>query len=1042
MAGLPSLSIRRPVATTMVYLMLVVVGLVALRTLPVDLLPKIEFTELTVRVRYANVGPEEIEQIITDPIENVVSGLPNLERITSQSEEGSSRIRLRFGRGTNIDEAANDLRAALDRIRDDLPIEAETPQIFKLDLDMIEVISLAATSTRDLERLTRLIENDLARRFEQIPGVGAITVRGGIRREIRVDLRRDRLRASGLTALDVQRALLRENITLPAGSVKSGTNDLYVRAIGEFPSVEAVARTVVSSRQGKPIRVRDIAEVRDSYEDARYMVEMNGAPAVSVGIQKQSGANTVAVAEAVRSEMERINRERDDVHLSVVSDQSEFIRQSIDSVRSSTLWGSLLAILVLYFFLRSRSSTAIIAVSIPVSVIATFGLLFFGGMTLNQMTFGGLALGVGLIVDSAIVVLESIVRKREESELAPEEAARVGAREVSGAIIASTLTTCVIFLPVVFARTTSGALFQALALVVVFALACSLLVALTLVPMLASRFLTVRDRAARDASRFFTGFRRLETRYTELLSTAIRHRGRVFAATGALLGVALLLWPLIPVELAPRTEADELDIELEMARGTNIAVARSYLDELERKVRGVLPEEDINIVSTEVRGDSAAIELKLEARDRRSMGSTEMADRVRRAVDGQVPGAEIDVEAQQGLWMLNRVFSSGGGTAIEIEIRGWDLGRADRIAADIRARMERLPGVTDVRVSRREGQPEERLELDRERIADVGLSVQEVGRTLMANVGGLEAGRFREGGDEFPIVVRLRPEDRLYASDLDNVVLRTPAGEIVPLSALVERRRGRGPVEIERVDGQRVTYVSANLEGGIALGDAVERIRDSLADLPLPEGFALVFGGQYEEQQKARRDFTVAILMALVLVYMLMAAQFERFVDPLIVMLSVPMALVGVVPALLLTGTTLNIQSLMGLIMLIGIVVNNAIVLVDAVNLLRREYRMGAEEAVIEAGRLRLRPILMTTGTTVLGLFPLALGLGTGAEIQAPLARVVIGGLLASTLVTLALIPVAYTTATGLAARVRGRRWGADASPDGEPEPGSEAIAG
>jgi HAE1 family hydrophobic/amphiphilic exporter-1 len=424
------------------------------------------------------------------------------------------------------------------------------------------------------------------------------------------------------------------------------------------------------------------------------------------------------------------------------------------------------------------------------------------------------------------------------------------------------------------------------------------------------------------------------------------------------------------------------------------------------------------------------------------MGSTEMADRVRRAVDGQVPGAEIDVEAQQGLWMLNRVFSSGGGNAVEIEIRGWDLGRADRIAADIRHRMERLPGVTDVRVSRREGQPEERLELDRERIAEVGLSVQEVGRTLMANVGGLEAGRFREGGDEFPIVVRLRPEDRLYASDLDNVVLRTPAGEIVPLSALVERRRGRGPVEIERVDGQRVTYVSANLESGIALGDAVEGIRDALGDLSLPEGFALVFGGQYEEQQKARRDFTVAMLMALVLVYMLMAAQFERFVDPLIVMLSVPVALVGVVPALLLTGTTLNIQSLMGLMMLIGIVVNNAIVLVDAVNLLRREYRMGAAEAVIEAGRLRLRPILMTTGTTVLGLFPLALGLGTGAEIQAPLARVVIGGLLASTLVTLVLIPVAYTTATGLTARVRRRRWWADVSPDGEPEPRSEATAG
>ena len=459
-------------------------------------------------------------------------------------------------------------------------------------------------------------------------------------------------------------------------------------------------------------------------------------------------------------------------------------------------------------------------------------------------------------------------------------------------------------------------------------------------------------------------------------------------------------------------------------------MARVYLDELERKVRGVLPDDDVKIVATEVRGDSAAVELKLEPRNRRSMGSTEMADRVRRAVDGEVPGSVIDVEAQQGLWMLNRVFSSGSGNAVEIELRGWDLARADLIAADIRRRMDRIPGVTDVRVSRREGQPEERLWLDRERIAELGLSVREVGNTLLANVGGLEAGRYREGGDEFPIVVRLRPEDRLHAEDLDAIVLRTPMGETIPLSTLVRAQRGRGPVEIERVDGQRVTYISANLESGVALGEAVQGIRGALSDLALPEGFALVLGGQYEEQQAARRDFTVAIVMALVLVYMLMAAQFERFLDPLIVMLSVPVALVGVVPALLFTGTTVNIQSLMGLMMLIGIVVNNAIVLVDAINLLRRDYGMGPAEAVIEAGRLRLRPILMTTVTTVLGLLPLAIGLGTGAEIQAPLARVVIGGLLASTLVTLVLIPVAYAGSTGLAARIGRLRWSGGSTPE------------
>jgi HAE1 family hydrophobic/amphiphilic exporter-1 len=1024
MSAITDVSIRRPVATAMAFLILIVIGIISFRTLPVDLLPKVEYTQLTVSVRYPNVGPAEIEQIITDPIENVVSGLPNLERMTSESQEGRSRVRLEFGRGTNIDEAANDLRAALDELRDDLPVEAEPPQIFKLDLDQVEVVSLAATSTHDLEELTRMLENEISRRFEQIPGVGAIEIRGGVYREIRVDLDRDRLKAAGLTALDVQDALASENVTLPAGNVKSGFSDLYVRALGEYASVDQIARTVITQVAGKPIRVRDVADVRDSYEDVGYMVEINGMPSISMGLQKQSGANTVAVAEQIREEAERINEQRDDVHLTVVTDQSDFIRQSIANVRSSALWGSLLAVLVLYLFLRNGSSTSIIALSIPISVIATFGLLYFGGLTLNQMTFGGLALGVGLIVDNAIVVLESIVRKREESDLSVIESARIGTREVAGAIVASTLTTCVIFLPVVFARTTSGALFQALALVVVFALACSLLVALTLVPMLASRFLRMAPPEERERSRAARTFRRLESWYTGRLQSAIRHRGRVFVATGLLLALAVALWPLIPVELAPQTDADELDIELEMAQGTNIAVVRAYVDELERKVRGVLPEGEVHLSTTEVRGGGAAVELKLAPQDQRRYSGVELADMMREAIEGEVPGGEVDVDAQQGLWMLRRLFGSGGsGDALEIELRGWDLEQADRIAAEMQRRMEGVPGISDVRVDRREGQPEERLILDRERISELGLSVRDVGRTLLANVGGVEAGRFRQGGDEFPIRVRLRPEDRLTGDDLGNVSLRTPDGQVVPLSALVRRERARGPSEIHRVDGQRVTYVSANLEHGVALGDAVERVQAGLDDLTLPEDFSLLYGGEYQEQLRAERDFTIAILMALLLVYMLMAAQFERFLDPLIVMLSVPMALIGVVPALLLTGTTLNIQSVMGLVMLIGIVVNNAIVLVDAINLLRREYRMGAADAVIEAGRLRLRPILMTTSTTVLGLVPLAIGLGAGAEIQAALARVVIGGLLASTLVTLVIIPVAYSSATGLVARVKAGRW-------------------
>ncbi len=1001
-------SIRRPVATSMLYLILLVVGVVSLRSLPVDLLPKIEFTELTVRVSYPNVGPEEIEQMVTDRVENAVSGLPNLERVTSRSEEGESRVRLEFARGTNIDEAANDLRAALEQVRDDLPLEAEAPQIRKLDLDRVDVVRVAATSTWPLERLTRLLEDDLARRFEQLPGVGSINVRGAVRRQVRVELDRDRLSAAGLTAIDVQEALSRESLTLPGGNVKSGMSDLYVRSMGEFRSVGEVADAVVRTVDGRPVRVRDVAEVRDFYEDVGNLVEVNGVPSVSLGIQKQSGANTVAVADAVLAEIERINAERDDVHLTVVSDQSQFIRQSIDNVRDSALYGSVLAIAILYLFLRSRSSTGIIAAAIPIAVVTSFGLLYFAGLTLNQMTFGGLALGVGMIVDNAIVVLESIVRKREEERLGPAEAAHRGAADVSGAIVASTLTTCVVFLPVVFTRSTSGALFMSLALVIVFALACSLLVALTLVPMLASRMPPSASVAASGGV-----MARVERWYAGGLTRAIRHPALVVGVTGALLAAAGALWGRIPVELTPQTDADEVGVELEMAQGTSIAVVRPYLDELERLVLEHLPAGAVQFVSTEIRPGDAEIELALRPAGERSMGGVELADRLRGALEGRIPGGEVSVSAQPGLWILRRVFSAGGGQdALELQLRGHDIAVADELAQELRRRMGTIPGITDVRVGRREGQPEERLLFDRERIAALGLSVRDVARVVQANVGGVEANQLRDGGEEHGIVVRLAPEDRHTGQDLSNVPLRTPAGDTVPLGALVRRERGRAPTQIQRVDGQRVTYVTAGLEGGVALGDAVKQVQAAVRDLRLPEGYSLLFGGEFEEQRQAARDFVLAIVMAVLLVYMLMAAQFERLLDPLLVMASVPVALVGVVPALLLTGTTLNIQSVMGLVMLVGIVVNNAIVLVDAVNLLRRERGMAVAAAVVEAGRLRLRPILMTTTTTVLGLLPLALGIGAGAEIQAPLARVVIGGLGASTLVTLVLVPTLYVAAS------------------------------
>jgi len=1023
--ALQDVSIRRPVATAMTFLVVIVVGAVSFYYLPVDLLPEIEYPRVTVYTNYPNVGPEEIEQIITDPVANAVSSVPNVERMTSQSDEGGSRVNLEFAQGTDLNAAANDVRAALDRIRDDLPVEAEPPGIWKFDPNSQEIVSIAVESRRDLSSLTRLLERNLSKQFEQIPGVGTINVRGGIYRQIRVNINRDRLKAYDLSAAQVQQAIGQSNVALPGGNVKEGLKDLYVRTQGEYQSLDQIRSTIVAMANGAPVRVKDVAEVVDGYEDLGRIAELNGVPVLRLEIQKQSGANTVSVADRIRTEVQRVNETRSDVQLTVVSDQSEFIRKSINNVQNSAVWGSLLAILVLYLFLRNGSTTFIIALSIPISIIATFALLFFNDLTLNQMTFGGLALGVGLIVDNAIVVLENIIRQREENGRSLKEAASVGTREVAGAIVASTLTTSVIFLPLVFARTTTASLFQALALVVVFALVCSLLVALTLVPMMASRFLTVEageGDATDDTSKswFQRAFAALENRYSAAIRSVLNRRWLVFGTTGVVLVGALALWPFVSVELAPQTDANQIDVDLEMAQGTNIAVVMEYLEELEQRVRPMLPREDVEHFAKQVQPWGAEVEVQLKSAGERSVNTFALADSIRSEVVGKVPGADVRVSAQSGLWILRRIFSVGGGNEdLQIELRGYDLKQAQKIAQRITQRLETVEGVAGARSGRREGRPEQNIRFLRDKISSLGLTTQEVARAVQTNLGGSRAASYRTGGEQFPITVRLRPEDRLSVQDLDNVSIRTPDGNAVPISSLITTNRGRGPTEIQRINGQRVTYISATLTSDAVLGEVVDRARQELSTLPLPEGFSITFGGQYREQQKAQTDFMIAIIMALVLIYMVMAGQFERFLDPLIVMFSVPLVLVGVLPTLVFTGTTINIQSVMGFVMLIGIVVNNAIVLVDYINLMRRERDLPLFEAVAEAGRLRLRPILMTTLTTILGLVPLALGLGAGAEIQAALARVVIGGLAASTLITLLLIPVAYVSADLAARKLR-----------------------
>ncbi|MCH8557794.1 MAG: efflux RND transporter permease subunit [Balneolia bacterium] len=1016
-------SISRPIATTMIYLIVITLGIIGFRMLPVDLLPPIEYPQLTVAVNYDNVGPEEMELIITDQIENAVAGVPNVDRVNSNSSEGNSRVTLHFAQGTNLDEATNDVRAALDRVRRSLPPEVDAPRIWKFDPNDSPIVVVGAQSERELAELTRILEREIGKRFEQIPGVGAIDVWGGVYREIHVDLIRERLISSGLTAADVVNAIGRENVNLPGGNIREGLSDLYVRTLGEYQTVDEVQNTIVTTVEGVPIRVGDVSIVTFGYEEIGRYVEIDDRPTIRMGLRKQTGANTVAVAASIHDEVRRINLERTDLQLKVITDQSDFINQSIDNVRNSAIWGGILAIIVLFSFLRNGSATMIIGITIPISIIATFGLLYFGGLTLNQMSFGGLALGVGLIVDNAIVVLENIVRQRQNGK-EKRESALIGTKQVAGAIIASTLTTSVIFLPVVFMTTITGIMFQELALVVVFSLLCSLIVALTLVPMLSSRFLKMEpdnpDPEKRTKwQRFVT---KVEDKYANGVQHALKYRAYIVIVTAGLVALSFYVLPTIPFELAPETEADEIRINMSMDGGTNIAVVYQYVAELDAIIDEVVPMQDVRYLTRDIRNGNARVDLTLVDFGDRTTSANELADEIRRRLQGTIPGADIRVSARTGLWVLRRVFSSGGnddGESVSMQLRGYNLETAEELAMMMRDRIEEIEGVTDVWAGVRQGRPEQNIRFDRERMSRLGISAQDIGTAIQANVGGRRAGMFRQDGEEIPITVRLRPEDRVSIQDIDNINVRTAGNEILPISSVVEQVSERGPTNINRVNGQRVTYITANLESGVALGTAVDRIRSELSQIPLPDGFSIYFGGEYEEQQRAQRDFTLAIIMALLLIYMVMAAQFERFVDPLIVMFSVPVAIVGVVPTLMLTGTTINLQSLMGVIMLIGIVVNNAIVLVDYINLMRREQNLPVRKAVVEAGRLRLRPILLTTFTTILALMPLAFGIGAGAELQASLARVVIGGLTASTFITLFLIPIVYVTVASVMERAK-----------------------
>ena len=1023
--SLPELAIRRSVSVYIACAIAILLGAISFERLPIDLMPDIEIPRISVNTRYDGAAPEEVEQLITRRIENAVGSAPGVEEVTSSSSENQSRVTVSFVWGTNLDEAANELRTRLDRIRNQLPDDADTPQIFKFDVNSFPIMFLSVSGDMEPRLLREFAEDQIQYRIERVPGVGQVNVFGGDRREIHVNLALEKLRALNLPVNQVVNLMRQENANSPAGSVEEGGFDLTLRTQGQFVDLNQIRNLVLTTRNGVPVYLRDIATIEDGAEEVRQLVRVNGRPGVRMNLQKQSGSNTVAVARGIREQVERINEEFPQISVVVLNDTSRFIEQSIGTVEEHALIGGALAVLILLLFLRSIRSTLIVSLSIPISLIATFALLYFSGFTLNTITLGGLALGVGRLVDDAIVVLENTYRHREAGK-SKQEAALIGTQEVGTAIIASTLTTMVVFVPIAFMSGITSVMFSQLAYTVAFALFCSLLVALTLIPVLCSKYLQVEPPSAERhpwlnalVEGLGTSLEKLDIRYQEALGWALHHRKTVVLGAAASFAVTVLFIPYIGVELAPETDESQVNINLELAAGTRLEETDAVARRLEEIVQREVPEISNMVVQigggggpNNPGGSRGQIQLRLVDRANRSRTTQEIAARLNEALNVE-PGVAVRANASGG--SMNFLRGGGGGDErASVEIRGYDIDYANGIARRVEQEIQQIPGITNVRVSREEGMPEMLILPDRIKAALFGLNVSAVGDVLQTAVAGRQAGLFRENGKEYNIVVRLQESDRTQLGNVDLIPVSTPLGGTIPVGSLITKNRQEGPVSIEREDRERVITVAANFfdrDLGSVMADIKQRVDPIRASLPVDGGFSILYGGEYEEQQESFRQLLFALLLAVLLVYMIMAAQYESWRDPLIIMFSIPLGAVGVAVALLITNTPLSIQAFLGVIMLAGIAVSNAILLVDYSNILRRRDGLHVFEAVTKAGRTRLRPILMTTSATVLGLLPMAFGIGEGGEVQAPMARVVIGGLIASTAITLLFVPTLYAIA-------------------------------
>lgn len=1037
---LTRLALRNPVLILMMSLMAIVLGLVSLQRLSVDLFPEINLPNVRIATFYSGAGPEDVEKAITQPIERAVSAAPGVDRVESTSKQGASLVTVWFQYGTNLDTAQFEVQQRIGQILNTLPPGVGQPLTLKFDITNIPVLQIAVTSeVLDEKALYDLTYNVIQPQLERVPGVASATPGGGLQRELQVLADVDALRARNLSILDVVTAVRSSNLLLPSGSLRTQTRDYNVFTNTQVETLDELREIVIGapSADGRVVRVGDVAEVRDGVADQSEIVRINGTRGIYLRVLKQPGANTIAVVDAVNAMLPRLRGVPPDVKLAVGLDQSKYIRAAVSSLQHEAVQGGLFAVLIILIFLVSLRATGIVAVAIPLSVVTTFVLLYFSGQTLNVFTLGGLALGVGRLVDDSIVELENINRHLALGQTR-KAAVLAAAQEVAMPILVSTITTIVVFFPVLFLQGVARNLFIPLALTISFALIVSFFVSRTVTPLLCLMWLKPHEQKPGSlAARIVGALDAMDHAYARLLVAVLRHRVATVLAIVVFSAASISLFARIGTEFFPETDEAQFSVNFRTPIGTRVTQTEQVGAVVEGaivKALGHRAKGDANgAVTTMITSDglpmgrgglfggnsgphAGTVNVNLVPRTQREFSDVKASEKVRATLGDALPGVQVFFSTGG---LVKRILNFGSSAPIDVEVLGYDVEEGQKYAKQVMARLRQLSGpdgaplVTDLQLTREENYPQLDVKVDRQKAGVLGINEQNVAQTVLATLVGNS--QFAPipwtdpvTGNEYDINVRAQDEARSSLEALSLSQVRGSQGRVVSLEQVARIERSSGPVTITRKYLQRIVDVTANVAPGRDLGTVASAVRQVLEELPPPDGFTVRLSGQAAAQQEAFQGLGFAGLLAIVLVYMVLASQFRSLVDPLVIMFSVPLGVAGVALMLWATGTSLSVNSFMGIIMMIGIVVSNGVLLVDFANVLRRRG-LSLHEATVEAGRTRLRPILMTTIATLVGLVPMALGLGEGSETNLPLARAVIGGLTVSTGLTLFFVPVLYT---------------------------------